>query len=109
MGISSPQIGSLASTLCQQGNFMKFIGIVSVAAITVLFLVSGCSTLNWATPAKASFEPGDEGWASRYIPGVKALSDFVPKPTEARVQWDQYHKNRYGPGITDEDLGKPLP
>ncbi len=88
---------------------MKFIVIVSVAAITSLFLLSGCSTLNWATPAKASFEPDEESWASKYVPGVKALSDFVPKPTEARVQWDKYQKNKYGPGIADEDFGRSLP
>ncbi len=88
---------------------MKFIGIVSVAAIASLCILSGCSTLNWATPAKASFEPDEESWACKYIPGVKALSDFVPKPTEARVQWDQYYKNRYGPSVLDENLGRPLP
>jgi hypothetical protein len=88
---------------------MKFIAIASLAAICALFLACGCSTVNWATPAKASYEPEEESWASRYIPGVKALSNAIPKPTEARIQWDQYHKNRNSSWNTDDNLGRPFP
>jgi hypothetical protein len=33
-----------------------------------------------------------DGWASRYIPGVRAISKFVPPATDARRQWDERYK-----------------
>ncbi len=35
-----------------------------------------------------------QNWASRHIPGWKALASFLPPPTEARMKWDEYYKSQ---------------
>jgi hypothetical protein len=74
---------------------MKYISILSLVAVVGLFLLASCSTVKWAVPAGAGTDMDDESWASQYIPGVRALSNFVPPPTEARIQWDEQYKKRY--------------
>jgi hypothetical protein len=73
---------------------MKYISILSLVAVVGFFLLPSCSAVKWAVPAGAGADMDDESWASRYIPGVKAISNFVPQPTEARVQWDERYKKR---------------
>lgn len=76
---------------------MKYISILSLAAVVGIFLLPSCSAVKWAVPATAGSEMEDESWASRYIPGVKAVSNLVPPPTEARLQWDERYKNQREP------------
>ena len=33
----------------------------------------------------------------RYIPGLKAISDFIPPPNEARLKWDEENKKKGNP------------
>jgi len=75
-----------------------------VAALLIfLALLSSCTTLRLGTPVKASYSAWDqeaekgaddqsaqEGWASRYVPGWKALSNLLPPPTDARKDWDKW-------------------
>jgi len=83
---------------------------VLVAVLFLSFpLFTACSTLrcgtavkaaagsknDWAAIASEGMQPRD-GWAARNIPGWKGVSDFIPKPTEARKQWDrQKNRNRF--------------
>ncbi len=76
---------------------MKFIAILSCAAVVGLFFLASCSTVKWATPAKAGYEVEEESWASKYISGAKTLSEIVPPPTEARILWDERYKSRHEP------------
>ncbi len=73
---------------------MKYIAILSLATIVGFFLLPSCSAVKWAVPAKAGADMDDESWAVRYIPGLKAASDFIPPPTEARMQWDERYRNK---------------
>jgi len=41
-----------------------------------------------------------ESWASRHIPGWKAVGNFVPPPTEARKKWDEWGKRKAQPSET---------
>ena len=94
---------------------------VSFVAVLVLalLLLSSCSTLRIGhavrasseakegEPQRASFEvPADEGWAARYIPGWKRLSEMIPPPTEARKEWDRRLRNG---GRTDNQACKRKP
>lgn len=69
-----------------------------VARFAVLVMVTvlgtSCSTLSTSNAVKASFDTEEESWLSRKIPGVKALSNMIPPPTDARLKWDQYNKNK---------------
>jgi len=72
---------------------MKHISTLSLAVVALLVL-SSCSAVKWATPATAGSDMDDESWASRYIPGVRAVSNFIPPPTEGRILWDEHYKKR---------------
>jgi hypothetical protein len=81
---------------------MKLIHAVCLAIIFALALfASSCSTLRSGSAVKAGydadkpvFDAEEGGWAYRNIPGVKALSNFVPPPNEARTKWDEWQKKR---------------
>ncbi len=81
---------------------MKYVSILSLAAVMVLFLLASCSAVKWAVPAGAGADMDEESWASRYIPGVRAASNFIPPPTEARIRWDErYNKREHWGSPTD--------
>jgi hypothetical protein len=90
---------------------MKSIPAVCLAIIFALALfASSCSTLRSGSPVKARydaekpvFDAEEGGWAYRNIPGVKALSNFVPPPTEARTKWDEWQKKRQHPRDLDNN------
>jgi uncharacterized protein YceK len=80
---------------------MKPIPALCLAVALSVILLASCSTLRSAIPVKAGydadkagFDIDEEGWASRHIPGIKALSNFVPPPNEARTKWDDWQKKR---------------
>ncbi len=80
---------------------MKFIPSFCLTIILSLILLASCSTLRSAIPVKAGydtekagFDADEQGWASRHIPGVRALSNFVPPPNEARTKWDEWQKKK---------------
>ncbi|MEW6349652.1 MAG: hypothetical protein AB1646_11370 [Thermodesulfobacteriota bacterium] len=58
-------------------------------------------------PEKAEAPPADQtllaeqiapatqaSWASRHIPGWRALTAYLPPPTDARMKWDEYYKSQ---------------
>jgi hypothetical protein len=96
--------GCIESTLCEQGIFMKIISVVSVAAVVALPLFTSCSTMRVGAPVKAGYEVEEPSWALRYIPGLKAVSDFIPPPNEARMKWDEAQKKRGIPWEAAEKL-----
>jgi hypothetical protein len=80
---------------------MKSISALCLSIILSLLLLASCTTLRSGIPVKAGFDaekPGfdidDEGWASRNIPGVRALSNLIPPPNEARTKWDDWQKKK---------------
>lgn len=83
---------------------MKYIAILSLAAVVGFFLLPSCSAVKWAVPAKAGSDMDEESWALRYVPGLKALSDFIPPPTEARTQWDERYRNRNNSWASSGDM-----
>lgn len=73
---------------------MKFLPLLPLAAIAILPLVTSCTTIRAGSPVKAGFEAEEPSWALRYIPGLKTLSDLIPPPTEARMKWDEWQKDK---------------
>jgi hypothetical protein len=73
---------------------MKIISVGFVAAMMALILLSSCSTLRVGAPVKAGYEVEEPSWALRYIPGLKAVSDLIPPPNEARMKWDEAQKKK---------------
>ncbi len=73
---------------------MKIISVVSVASAMALILLTSCSTLRVGAPVKAGYEVEQPSWALRHIPGLKAVSDFIPPPNEARMKWDEAQKKK---------------
>lgn len=69
-----------------------------VAKLVVLTMVTvmgaSCSSLKMGSAVKAGFDSEEESWLERKIPGVKSLSNMIPPPSEARLKWDQYNKNK---------------
>lgn len=65
-----------------------------IILIMILVVGASCSTLTTGSAVKAGFESEEESWLSRKIPGVKALSNMIPPPTDARLKWDQYNKDK---------------
>ncbi|MGO9568334.1 MAG: hypothetical protein ACLP5H_12405 [Desulfomonilaceae bacterium] len=84
---------------------MKLIPAVCLAIIFALALfASSCSTLRSGNPVKAgydvekpAFDAEEGGWVYRNVPGVKALSNLVPPPSEARTKWDEWQKKKQEP------------
>jgi hypothetical protein len=91
---------------------MKLIPAVCLAILFAVSLFSSsCSTLRTGSPVKARYEAEkpkfdveEGGWAYRNVPGVKALSDFVPPPNEARTKWDEWQKKRQHPVHPDSNF-----
>jgi hypothetical protein len=83
---------------------MKIASMVSVAALVAFPLLTSCSTTQVGTPVKAGYEVEKPSWPMRYIPGLKAVSDFIPPPNEARLKWDEAQKRRLNPGEFNEKL-----
>jgi hypothetical protein len=78
---------------------MRPLSLTVVAIVLMIPLLSSCASTGTATFMKAGFDRQDsEGWASKYIPGISALSRLVPPPTEARLKWDQEQKRLGHPG-----------
>lgn len=86
---------------------MRAVTLLCIGAAALL-LISSCSTLRVGTAVKASYKADkpaphqaaddgdlDEGWALRYVPGLKALARVIPPPTEGRKKWDQEFDRRY--------------
>lgn len=83
----------------------RYVVLVCAVAFLMTFTTS-CSTIRSSIkPMKAGYETEEEeSWAAKYIPGVKAVSKFVPPPSDARREWDERynrwnnqgdHGNRY--------------
>ncbi len=81
---------------------MKILTVLGAVLVLALPLLASCSALRIGNavkassdakegePYKASYQaPAKEGWAARYIPRWKSLSDLLPPPTEARKEWDE--------------------
>lgn len=74
---------------------MRLFYVVVLPAIAVLPFLCSCSALGPGKAVKAGFElQEEEGWASKYIPGVRAVSKFIPPPTDARLEWDKRQKRQ---------------
>ena len=86
---------------------MKLYAYLIVSCIIVLPFFVSCSAIRTAVPVKAGFsaenetaeakkigDPPKEGWASRYIPGWRAVTGFVPPPSDARQKWDEWNRKR---------------
>ncbi len=70
---------------------MKLSAVILVMIVIFMPLLTSCSVRQGA-PLKAGFEPEDQGWLSRNVPGIKKLSDIIPPPTEARQKWEEQRK-----------------
>jgi hypothetical protein len=94
---------------------MKISTVLAAILVLVLALLTSCATLRLSNPLKVTpvvkeGEPhraayqaaSEEGWAARYIPGWKKLSDLIPPPNEARKDWDQWLNGRGRPGHQPE-------
>jgi hypothetical protein len=73
---------------------MRIISVLSVAAVMALPLLSACSTLRVGSPVKAGYEVEQSSWALRHVPGLKAVSDLIPPPNEARMKWDEAQQKK---------------
>lgn len=81
---------------------MKKLVVAALTALVILPLASSCTALRSGVPVKAAFDSPaktgiqveEQSWASRYIPGVRAISQIVPEPSEARVKWDEWYKKK---------------
>ena len=83
---------------------MKYVAILSLATVIGFLLLPSCSAVKWAVPAKAGSDMDEDSWALRYIPGLKAMSDFVPPPNDARMQWDERYKSKNGSWSSSGDM-----
>lgn len=86
---------------------MKAVHLLCVGAFALL-LVSSCSSLRVGTAVKASYQAEqsalkeaadesdpDEGWAMRYVPGLKTVARIIPPPTEGRKKFDEEMNRKY--------------
>lgn len=91
-------------TYQEAGYFsMRLSSLLLLGALCSLPLLSSCATTGTADFIKAGFEEEEpEGWASRYIPGVKTLSKLIPPPSEARIKWDEQQKRLHGRALDRE-------
>jgi hypothetical protein len=78
--------------------------VAALTALVILPLASSCTAVRPGVPIKAAFDSPartgvpmeNQGWASKYIPGVRAISKAFPEPSEARVKWDEWYKKKNG-------------
>jgi len=74
---------------------MRFILVPLLAAMVALTFTTSCTGLRLGNPVKAAYETEKaDGWISKYIPGLKTLSDLIPPPSDARKEWDARQKKR---------------
>lgn len=74
---------------------MRFILAPVLAATVALIFLTSCTGLRLGNPVKASYErEAEDGWILKYIPGLKALSNIVPPPSDARKEWDERQKRQ---------------
>lgn len=86
---------------------MRAVLLLCIGAAALL-LITACSSVRVGTAVKASYKAEqsapkaaadetdpDEGWALRYVPGLRALSRALPPPTEGRKKWDQDFSRKY--------------
>ncbi len=90
---------------------MKLIPTFFLTVIFSLTFLASCSTLRSGNAVKAGYDVDksvvdseEEGWATRNIPGLRALSNFVPPPNEARTKWDDWQKKRQQPWNPDNNI-----
>lgn len=82
---------------------MRILPLAVMAALLISPLLSSCASTGTPTFMKAGFDrQDDEGWASKYIPGIGALSRLVPPPSEARLKWDEQQKRLNNPGWSQD-------
>jgi hypothetical protein len=78
---------------------MRISSVVLVVAVFSMPFLTSCASTGATTFMKAGFEQQDnEGWASKYLPGISFLSKLLPPPTEARLEWDERQKRMGQPG-----------
>jgi len=67
---------------------------VLILSVALFFALStSCTSMKSFKTVRAGYDAEEQdSWASRHIPGVKAISKFIPPPTDARRQWDERYK-----------------
>ncbi|MDQ7785928.1 MAG: hypothetical protein RDU20_23945 [Desulfomonilaceae bacterium] len=74
---------------------MKRCAALVLAAALFLALTTSCTSMRSLTAVKAGYDAEQQdSWASRYIPGVRAISRLVPPPSDARKEWDARYNKR---------------
>jgi hypothetical protein len=76
---------------------MKLASTLLCLVFASLPFMTSCSALRSGNPVKAGYEADKQGWTSKYIPGVKSVSKFVPPPSDARANWDRWYEKRKEP------------
>jgi hypothetical protein len=90
---------------------------VGLAALLAVMVLSSCTQLRSGVAVKAGFNadtppspvgfdpfPVKESWASRHVPGWKAINRLLPPPSEARRKWDERYRNHYGASENDNSF-----
>jgi len=86
---------------------MKIRPVVAIVALVCLPLLTSCSGVRSGTAVKAAFDAEDqESWITKYVPGLKSISNLLPPPNENRTKWDQYYKWTADP---DRSQRRPAP
>ncbi len=88
-----------------------------VICFALMPFCSSCSVIRAGAPVKADYseekdqaeakkigELSEESWASRYIPGWRAVTGLVPPPSDARKKWDNWNRKRNRSFNTDSDM-----
>ena len=96
---------------------MKKIAVIGLVVLFPLLLFSSCVHLKTgdavkagynidSEPSRAAFNPREtkDGWASRYIPGWKAINRLIPPPNEARRKWDDRYRSHNGQSENSDSL-----
>lgn len=83
---------------------MRLISLITLLLLLLLLMTTSCTGLRGAKLLKAGYQPEDEeeSWASKYIPGVRSLSNLIPPPTDARREWDERQRRANQPGWSSD-------
>ncbi|MBI4962090.1 MAG: hypothetical protein HY913_02325 [Desulfomonile tiedjei] len=73
---------------------MKLPSALLFLIIATLPFMTSCSALRSGNPVPAGYDADKQGWVSKYIPGAKSVSNFIPPPSEARTNWDRWYDKR---------------
>jgi len=68
--------------------------------LCALPFMASCSALRSGNPVPAGYEADKQAWTSKYIPGYKSVSQFIPPPSDARTDWDRWYEKRKEPWKT---------